>query len=264
MCSERGPIQFFSLSQWMANGTCHMLIFSRIQKIFAFASILLVRTPNCLFYWSVEFTLRRLFIISNGELPSIELQMIYKIKNFELVYLQKENCNRFEYTVAAGGAVWRDRANIDCFDSCRRSMYDRLWVWTALIRLIRHNQITLFSTWRRYEHSMSILVSCLSHCFRDSIDLSTPHFHNNFYLYDLTRESSNFCQSKLKFSFFFLFRIIVGAPLADTSRIQAGVSRGGAVYRCDIAEDNRCRIIPFDSEGKQIVCHFSIIISNNN
>lgn len=85
----------------------------------------------------------------------------------------------------------------------------------------------------------------------------------NFYLPD-------FCQSELTFSYicFFFFsspfrRIIVGAPLADTSRIQPGVVRGGAVYRCDIAEDNRCRIIPFDSQGKQSVCHFFIIPSPN-
>ncbi|XP_035735448.1 integrin alpha-PS2-like isoform X1 [Vespa mandarinia] len=40
---------------------------------------------------------------------------------------------------------------------------------------------------------------------------------------------------------------IVGAPEADTS--QVGVYRGGAVYRCDIAADDRCDIIHFDDKG---------------
>ncbi|XP_018049115.1 PREDICTED: integrin alpha-PS2 isoform X2 [Atta colombica] len=40
---------------------------------------------------------------------------------------------------------------------------------------------------------------------------------------------------------------IVGAPEAETA--QVGVYRGGAVYKCDIAADDRCNIIHFDDKG---------------
>lgn len=53
----------------------------------------------------------------------------------------------------------------------------------------------------------------------------------------------------LQLSFSFL-RVIVGAPKTDTSNFQAGVRNGGAVYRCDISDDNRCQIIHFDSNGE--------------
>ncbi|CAO1396274.1 unnamed protein product [Diamesa tonsa] len=43
--------------------------------------------------------------------------------------------------------------------------------------------------------------------------------------------------------------VIVGAPKADTSQYQQGVVQGGAVYRCDISDDNRCQVIHFDSNG---------------
>lgn len=58
-----------------------------------------------------------------------------------------------------------------------------------------------------------------------------------------------------KFSeiFHFLYRVIVGAPQADTSSIQPNVRRGGAVYRCDITDDNRCQVVPFDKNGKRFV-----------
>lgn len=52
------------------------------------------------------------------------------------------------------------------------------------------------------------------------------------------------------FDFLFRFRVIIGAPRADTSRIQPGVIQGGAVYRCDIYDDNRCHLIPFDQAGE--------------
>ncbi|XP_037039254.1 integrin alpha-PS2 isoform X2 [Bradysia coprophila] len=45
--------------------------------------------------------------------------------------------------------------------------------------------------------------------------------------------------------------VIVGAPQADNSVFQPNVIRGGAVYRCDIADDNRCSIIPFDQNSNQ-------------
>lgn len=48
----------------------------------------------------------------------------------------------------------------------------------------------------------------------------------------------------------FFFRVIVGAPTADTSDLQEGVVNGGAVFRCDISEDNRCSRVPFDAKGK--------------
>lgn len=43
--------------------------------------------------------------------------------------------------------------------------------------------------------------------------------------------------------------VIIGAPKADTSQFQHGVYKAGAVYRCDISDDNRCQIIHFDSNG---------------
>ncbi|KAL7028917.1 hypothetical protein ACKWTF_006042 [Chironomus riparius] len=43
--------------------------------------------------------------------------------------------------------------------------------------------------------------------------------------------------------------VIIGAPKADTSKFQHGVYNAGAVYRCDISDDNRCQIIHFDSNG---------------
>nr|XP_003704431.2 PREDICTED: integrin alpha-PS2 isoform X1 [Megachile rotundata] len=49
---------------------------------------------------------------------------------------------------------------------------------------------------------------------------------------------------------------IVGAPEAETS--QAGVYRGGAVYKCDIAADDRCQIINFDSKGNNHVRNPSV------
>uniref|UniRef100_A0A6B2EJX2 Putative vitronectin receptor alpha subunit n=1 Tax=Phlebotomus kandelakii TaxID=1109342 RepID=A0A6B2EJX2_9DIPT len=45
--------------------------------------------------------------------------------------------------------------------------------------------------------------------------------------------------------------IIVGAPQADTSAIQPEVLKGGAVYKCDLASDSHCQIIPFDRNGPQ-------------
>lgn len=43
----------------------------------------------------------------------------------------------------------------------------------------------------------------------------------------------------------------MGAPEAETA--QAGVYRGGAVYKCDIAVDDRCNIIHFDDKGNEII-----------
>ncbi|XP_055587817.1 integrin alpha-PS2-like [Uranotaenia lowii] len=45
--------------------------------------------------------------------------------------------------------------------------------------------------------------------------------------------------------------VIIGAPTADTSAYQEGVQNGGAVFRCDISDDNRCNLIPFDAKGNQ-------------
>ncbi|KAK3912026.1 Integrin alpha-PS2, partial [Frankliniella fusca] len=41
--------------------------------------------------------------------------------------------------------------------------------------------------------------------------------------------------------------VLVGAPEAQTA--QPGVSRGGAVYRCDIRGADHCQEIPFDRNG---------------
>lgn len=50
---------------------------------------------------------------------------------------------------------------------------------------------------------------------------------------------------------YFSFRAVVGAPEAETA--QAGVYRGGAVYKCDIAADDRCNIIHFDDKGNEVI-----------
>ncbi|XP_050462452.1 integrin alpha-PS2 isoform X1 [Cataglyphis hispanica] len=50
---------------------------------------------------------------------------------------------------------------------------------------------------------------------------------------------------------------IVGAPEAETA--QAGVYRGGAVYKCDIAADDRCNIIHFDDKGHNHVRNPNVI-----
>lgn len=49
-------------------------------------------------------------------------------------------------------------------------------------------------------------------------------------------------------SFVAVCRVLVGAPEAQTG--QPGVSRGGAVYRCDIRGADHCQEIPFDRTGK--------------
>lgn len=51
-------------------------------------------------------------------------------------------------------------------------------------------------------------------------------------------------------------RAVVGAPKAETA--QTDVYRGGAVYKCDIAADDRCNIIHFDDKGKRIIISVSI------
>uniref|UniRef100_A0A182T4T7 Integrin alpha-2 domain-containing protein n=1 Tax=Anopheles maculatus TaxID=74869 RepID=A0A182T4T7_9DIPT len=40
--------------------------------------------------------------------------------------------------------------------------------------------------------------------------------------------------------------VIVGAPTANTT--QNNVIEGGAVYRCDIYDDHRCFLVPFDTQ----------------
>ncbi|XP_015435219.1 PREDICTED: LOW QUALITY PROTEIN: integrin alpha-PS2-like [Dufourea novaeangliae] len=49
---------------------------------------------------------------------------------------------------------------------------------------------------------------------------------------------------------------IVGAPEAETP--QVGVYRGGAVYKCDIAADDRCSMIHFDTKGNNHVRNPSV------
>lgn len=51
----------------------------------------------------------------------------------------------------------------------------------------------------------------------------------------------------------------MGAPEAETP--QAGVYRGGAVYKCDIAADDRCMLINFDSKGNKF--NFSFFFLRN-
>lgn len=51
----------------------------------------------------------------------------------------------------------------------------------------------------------------------------------------------------LIFCFFFYFRILVGAPEAQTT--QYNVTKGGSVYRCTTSDD-QCQEVPFDRNGK--------------
>lgn len=48
----------------------------------------------------------------------------------------------------------------------------------------------------------------------------------------------------------FTSSVIVGAPKEDTSKYQQDVHRGGAVFKCDIRENNQCIMIPFDRNGE--------------
>lgn len=48
----------------------------------------------------------------------------------------------------------------------------------------------------------------------------------------------------------FRFSVIVGAPTEDTSQVQRDVHRGGAVFKCDVRENDKCIMIPFDRNGE--------------
>lgn len=43
------------------------------------------------------------------------------------------------------------------------------------------------------------------------------------------------------------FRVLIGAPEAQTR--QPGVTKGGAVYKCEVNRDDACEEIPFDITG---------------
>lgn len=79
------------------------------------------------------------------------------------------------------------------------------------------------------------------------------HFQSNEFFFYLFKYTINNASIKINFVFFY-FRIIIGAPTADTSNIQLNVIRGGAVYRCKSAQDNACQLIPFDSKGILLFC----------
>lgn len=78
-----------------------------------------------------------------------------------------------------------------------------------------------------------------------SFDLNT--FKCVLYRLNYIREKM---PNTLLMSIYLNYRVIVGAPQADTSRVQRNVTRGGAVYRCQITSDNKCQVIPFDEHGK--------------
>lgn len=59
------------------------------------------------------------------------------------------------------------------------------------------------------------------------------------------------------------YRVVIGAPKGDTSALQPGVTKGGAVFRCEILDDDRCYMIPFDSKGK-LALWFTIITYLHN
>ena len=48
-----------------------------------------------------------------------------------------------------------------------------------------------------------------------------------------------------------LCRLLVGAPAAESG--QPGIHKGGAVYKCEPDNPNRCDLIPFDTKGESIV-----------
>jgi hypothetical protein len=55
------------------------------------------------------------------------------------------------------------------------------------------------------------------------------------------------------------FRVIVGAPEDESEQAKVGIEKAGAVYRCQTQMPYRCDQIPFDTSGKRIECHFSLI-----
>lgn len=52
----------------------------------------------------------------------------------------------------------------------------------------------------------------------------------------------------------FDFRVLIGAPEAQTR--QPGVTKGGAVYRCETSRDDACEEILFDSTGRLLVFEY--------
>ena len=50
------------------------------------------------------------------------------------------------------------------------------------------------------------------------------------------------------FPFAIFFRLLVGAPRADSG--QPDVIKGGAVFKCPPDVSGQCDLIPFDSKGK--------------
>lgn len=57
----------------------------------------------------------------------------------------------------------------------------------------------------------------------------------------------------------FTSSVIVGAPKEDTSKYQQDVHRGGAVFKCDIRENNQCIMIPFDRNGELTILSATLI-----
>lgn len=57
---------------------------------------------------------------------------------------------------------------------------------------------------------------------------------------------------------------MIGAPKGDTSALQPGVTKGGAVFRCEILDDDRCYMIPFDSKGKSFLLFIIITYLHHN
>ena len=48
----------------------------------------------------------------------------------------------------------------------------------------------------------------------------------------------------------FLFRLLVGAPTADSG--QPDVIKGGAVFKCPPDNPGQCDLIPFDTKGMKV------------
>lgn len=59
-----------------------------------------------------------------------------------------------------------------------------------------------------------------------------------------------FLRATYKLNISFIFRVLVGAPEAQSQYQSSNVRLGGVVYKCRPEGDNSCEEIPFDRDGK--------------
>lgn len=60
------------------------------------------------------------------------------------------------------------------------------------------------------------------------------------------------CNNLKLYGFVFFFRVLVGAPEAQSRNQPSTVRQGGAVFKCRIDGDDSCEEVPFDKDGKHI------------